>query len=75
MGAKKMNDWQLGKVHWFDEKSGEGMVISESGETLYVHYSAIQSEKKRKNLKPKEKVKFIAFEDFNFKQIVKIREL
>lgn len=77
MSRKKMdlNSWQMGKVFWFDEKSGEGMVVSDQGESLYVHYSAIQSDQKRKKLKANKNVKFVVFEDVSFKQIVKIQEL
>ena len=65
--------WTLGTVAWFDDLSGEGMVKSNSGETFYVHYSAIDSKKKRKSLKKDQHVKFKVFRDIHFSQVEKIR--
>ncbi len=67
--------WQMGTVHWFDEKSGEGMIKSENGENFYVHYSAIESEKKYKSLKSKTKVKFQIVDDTTFSQVSKVKEI
>lgn len=69
------NNWQLGTVHWFDEKSGEGMIKSnENGQSYYVHYSAIECPKKWKTLKDKEKVKFQLVEDVTFRQVSRVKE-
>ena len=57
--------WQMGTVSWFDQKSGEGMIKSEDGKLFYVHYTAIDSDKKWKTLKEKKEVKFKAIEDFS----------
>jgi cold shock CspA family protein len=67
--------WQLGTVHWFDEKSGEGMIKSETGESFYVHYTAIDSDKKQKSLRDKKKVKFQVVDDVTFTQVSKVKEL
>jgi cold shock protein len=67
--------WQMGTVSWFDQKSGEGMIKSEDGKLFYVHYSAIDSDKKWKNLKEKTEVKFKAIEDNSVKQVTKVKEL
>lgn len=67
--------WQLGKVSWFDQKSGEGMIMSEDGKLFYVHYSAIESEKKWKILKENKSVKFKVVEDESLSLITKVKEL
>ncbi len=67
--------WQLGTVHWFDEKSGEGMIKSDDGQSYYVHYSAIASNKKWKSLKDKEKVKFQLIDDVTFAQVARVKEV
>ena len=67
--------WQMGKVSWFDPKSGEGMIKSEDGKLFYVHYSAIESDKKWKTLKEKKEVKFKLIEDESFSQVLKVKEL
>ena len=33
-----------GKVKWFDNKKGFGFIIQESGQDVFVHHTAIQSE-------------------------------
>jgi len=33
---------ERGKVKWFDENKGYGFVVSEGGEELFIHYTAIQ---------------------------------
>lgn len=76
--AKQKNavsKWQLGTVHWFDEKSGEGMVKSEDGNSYYVHYSAIDSKQKWKSLKEKKRVQFQLIDDVTFTQILRVKEL
>jgi CspA family cold shock protein len=67
--------WQLGTVHWFDEKSGEGIIKSEQGDSFYVHYSAIETNKKWKSLKDKKQVKFQVIDDVTFSQVSKVKEL
>ena len=67
--------WQMGTVSWFDQKSGEGMIKSEDGKLFYVHYSAIDSDKKWKTLKEKKEVKFKALDDEFSKQVTKVKEI
>jgi cold shock protein len=68
--------WQLGKVRWFDELKGEGVIRDENGKSYFVHYSAI--DKKKSNFKSLEKgkeVKFQLLEDSHFTQVDKVKEV
>jgi len=72
MSKKK---WQLGTVRWFDDLKGEGVIRDEKGNSFYVHYSAIKTDKKRKTLIANKKVKFQLFEDSHFTQVDKVKEI
>lgn len=67
--------WKLGKVRWFDDLKGEGLIRDENGNSFYVHYSAIDSEKKRKVLRKNKNVKFQLLEDSHFAQVSKVKEI
>lgn len=64
--------WQLGKVSWFNDGSGEGVIRTESGRDFYVHYSVIQSDKKRRSLRPKQKVKVQVLDDEFARHVTKV---
>lgn len=66
--------WYPAKVHWFDNKSGEGMIKLENGENVYIHYSAIESDEKWKTLKDGQPCKVQIIEDITFKQILRLRK-
>jgi len=68
-------NWQFGKVRWFDDLKGEGLIRDEHGNSFYVHYSAIESNKKRKTLKKGKEVKFQLLEDSHYTQIDKVKEI
>ena len=71
-----MSAWKAGEVQWFDENSGEGMIIDkEDGTSYYVHYSAIESKKKFKKLERGAEVKFQLYENLYMKQVDKVREV
>ncbi len=74
-GVGLMSAWKAGEVVWFDESSGEGMIIdTEDGRTYYVHYSAIQSKKKFKTLQENKKVKFVPYKKGLTRSVEKIIE-
>lgn len=64
--------WQMGEVSWFNDGSGEGVVRGENGKNYYVHYSAIQSDDKRKTLKPNQKVKVQVLDDEFARHVTKL---
>ncbi len=47
-----------GRVKWFDSKKGYGFIASEEGKDLFVHYTAIKSDKKFKSLEEGTNVEF-----------------
>lgn len=65
--------WQKGKILWFDDLSGDGMVANEAGENLYFHYTAIQHPKRtKKPIHNNKKVKFTLYENGYMRQVDKI---
>ena len=52
-----MSEREAGTVKWFDAKKGFGFINRESGEDVFVHYSAIQGDGYRV-LKDGQKVEF-----------------
>ena len=67
--------WMKGVVHWFDETSGEGVIKDTTGQSYFVHYSAIESGKKWKTLQDKKKVKFKLVKDSTFAQVSHVKEI
>lgn len=67
-------EWIDGKVRWFDELKGEGLVRAATGESYFVHYSTIKSKKKRKTLQKNSPVKFRLLEDSHFTFVAEIKE-
>ena len=70
-----MSAWKAGKVQWFDENSGEGMIVDlKDGTPYYVHYSTIESSKKDKKLKKGKEVEFQLYTNLYSKRVDKVRE-
>lgn len=53
-----------GQVIWFNDSKGYGLIETENGQTVFVHYSSIQSNG-FKSLKQGQKVEFDLYEDEN----------
>ncbi|MBT4791858.1 MAG: cold shock domain-containing protein [Halobacteriovoraceae bacterium] len=64
--------WKMGEVSWFNDGSGEGVIRAENGKNYYVHYSAIDSNKKRKTLKQNQKVKVQVLDDEFARHVTKL---
>lgn len=47
-----------GKVKWFDTKKGYGFIQREEGKVVFVHYTAIKTDKKFKSLEEGTNVEF-----------------
>ena len=47
-----------GVVKWFNDEKGYGFISGEDGTDVFVHYSAIKEDGKRKNLNEGEQVKY-----------------
>jgi CspA family cold shock protein len=47
-----------GTVKWFNEEKGFGFVTDAEGNDVFVHYTSINSEERRKNLKEGDKVEY-----------------
>jgi Cold shock proteins len=47
-----------GVVKWFNDEKGYGFISGEDGTDVFVHYSAIKEDGKRKNLNEGEGVKY-----------------
>ena len=67
--------WKIGKVRWFNDLKGEGLIRDEEGNSFYIHYSAIESKKRWKTLKKNRKVRFQLLEDSHLAQILRLKEV
>lgn len=69
-----MSAWKAGKVHFWDPDKGTGMILdTEDGDFFFVHYSAIDSKKKVKNLKRNQEVKFQTYKNAYSEKVQKLR--
>ena len=69
-----MSAWKAGKVHFWDPDKGTGMILdTEDGDFFFVHYSAIDSKKKVKNLERNQEVKFQTYKNAYSEKVQKLR--
>ena len=52
----------IGQVIWFNDSKGYGLIETDTGQTVFVHYSSIQSDGFR-SLRQGQKVEFDLYED------------
>lgn len=52
----------MGQVIWFNDSKGYGLIETDAGHTVFVHYSSIQAEGFR-SLRQGQKVEFDLYED------------
>jgi cold shock CspA family protein len=60
-----MKGWKEGTVAWFNDLTGDGVVVSSEGARYYVHYSSIKGSSRlttgsRRSLEEGQRVKFKA---------------
>jgi cold shock CspA family protein len=53
-----MKSWKKGKVNWFDDIRGEGVLQDLEGNRYEFHYSTIESKRKWRTLSEDDEVKF-----------------
>jgi cold shock CspA family protein len=71
-----ISNLRKGVVNWFDKNAGEGSIIDkEHGISYYVHYSAIQSKDKFKNLEKGQVVEFSLYENLYMKQVDEVKSI
>ena len=58
-----MSERYVGTVKWFNATKGYGFIGRDSGEDVFVHFSAIQSDGYRK-LEAEQKVELLPYLDF-----------
>lgn len=76
-----MSAWKAGKILWFDEVTGEGVVVDDQGTPHYLHQSAVDDLVKTKKgkasaqkVKENLRVKFTVYQNAYQSQVDKIKE-
>jgi len=69
-----MAEREVGTVKWFDNKKGYGFISRESGEDVFVHYSAIVGDGFR-SLKEGDRVEFSIQQDNKGQAAAEVKRL
>ena len=73
---QRASNWILGTVQWFDELSGEGMILDNNSKiSYYVHYSAIISNDERRTLNQGCSVRYRLYENLYSKQVDRVVQI
>jgi cold shock CspA family protein len=71
-----MSAWKAGKVHFWDEEKGSGMILdTKDGDFFFIHYSAIDSKSNVKNLAQNQEVKFKTYKNAYSEKVQKLKIL
>jgi len=68
------NNWQRGRVKWFNKSRGYGFIARENGPDVFVHYSAI-SDRGERTLKEGEIVEFEVIQNQKGFQAKKVKKV
>ena len=67
--------WLDGKVRWFDDASGWGVITDNKDKAYEVHWSAVDTSETWRTLTENSKVKFVPLNDPDFMVVEKVKEV
>lgn len=75
-----MSAWKAGKVLWFDDLAGEGVIVDKQGNSYYVNQGSLSRKsrnpknKKEVVLKDNAKVEFTTYQNAYLVQVDKVKK-